>query len=142
MFSGRNTWMVDFTWKWAPGGNPRAQQLRVSVEAARITELNRYADGHDRHEANGGSVVWRFHPAWEVGARSDWLRAREPHGDHFHGVLLRERALMLVYKPSHMQSLRLQWTAQRDAVGFDDASRRTVQLQYVLGFGAHGAHAF
>ncbi len=141
-FSGRKAWMVDLTWKWAPGGNPRAQQLRASFEAARISGINRFASPHDRHEANGLSLVWRFHPSWEVGGRADWLRVREPHGDHFHGALLRERALMVAYKPSHMQSLRLQWTTQRDAVGFEDPSRRTVQLQYVLGFGAHGAHAF
>jgi hypothetical protein len=41
-----------------------------------------------------------------------------------------------------MQSLRLQFTHQFDAVGFDGAARRSVQLQYVLGFGAHPAHAF
>ena len=28
--------MVDATWKWAPNGNNREQQLRVSVEAARL----------------------------------------------------------------------------------------------------------
>ena len=141
-FSGRKTWMVDATWKWAPGGNNRDQQLRVNFEAARITGLNRFAGSRDRQEANALSVVWRFNPSWEVGARSDWLRVRVPHGDHFHSGLLREHALMLAWKPSHMQTLRLQYTQQRDAVEFDNPSRRTVQLQYVLAFGAHGAHAF
>jgi hypothetical protein len=65
-----------------------------------------------------------------------------PHGDHFHTGLLREHSLMLAWKPSHMQSLRLQYTTQRDAVEFDDAAKRSVQLQYVLAFGAHGAHAY
>jgi hypothetical protein len=141
-FSGRRTWMVDLTWKWAPGGNPRSQQLRLGFEAARISGLNRFARARDRHEANAVSVVWRWAPQWEVGARADWLRARVPHGDHFHGALLRERSLMVAYKPSHMQAVRLQWTGQRDAVGFEDPARRSVQLQFVLGFGAHPAHAF
>ena len=96
----------------------------------------------DRHEANGLAAVWRFHPSWEAGARTDWLRVRVPHGDHFHSGLLRESALMVAWKPTHMQSLRLQYTAQRDAVEFENPSKKTVQLQYVIAFGAHGAHAF
>jgi hypothetical protein len=48
---------------------------------------------------------------------------------------------MLAYKPTHMQSLRLQFTRQRDAVGFD-TGKHALQLQYVLSFGAHAAHAF
>ena len=141
-FSGRRTWMIDGTWKWSPGGNNRAQQLRLGFEAARITGLNRHAGSRDRHEANALWAVWRFNPAWELGARTDWLRVRVPHGDHFHWGLLREHSLMLAWKPSHMQSLRLQLTQQRDAVEFDEAVKRAVQLQYVIAFGAHGAHAF
>ncbi len=141
-FTGRKTWMVDFTWKWAPGGNNRDQQVRAGFEAARITGLNRFATARDKHEANAITLVWRFRSDWEVGARADWLRVRMPHEDHFDNGLLRERALMLAWKPSHMQSLRLQYTAQRDAVGFENPAKRSVQLQYVLAFGAHGAHAY
>lgn len=141
-FSGRKTWMVDFTWKWAPGGNNREQQVRAGFEAARITGLNRFATRRDKHEANAITLVWRFRSDWEVGARADWLRVRMPHEDHFDNGLLREQALMLAWKPSHMQSLRLQYTTQRDAVGFENPARRSVQLQYVLAFGAHGAHAY
>jgi hypothetical protein len=53
-----------------------------------------------------------------------------------------ERVVMVAWKPSHMQSLRLQFTTQRDAVGFENPAKRSVQLQYVLAFGAHGAHAY
>jgi hypothetical protein len=86
--------------------------------------------------------VWRFHPQWETGVRADWLRVRVPHEDHFDSARLREHALMLAWKPGHLQSLRLQLSGQRDAVGFEAPARRTVQLQYVLAFGAHGAHAY
>lgn len=141
-FSGRKTWMIDATWKWAPGGNNRDQQLRLGFEAARTTGLNRYATRSDKHEANAITLVWRFLPEWEAGARADWLRVRMPHEDHFDSALLRERSLMLAWKPSHMQSLRLQYTTQRDAVGFENPAKRSVQLQYVLAFGAHGAHAY
>jgi hypothetical protein len=141
-FSGRETWMVDGTWKWAPGGNNREQQLRLSFEAARISGLGPYATSGDVDESNHVAAVWRFRPAWEVGARADWLRVRIPHEDHFDSGLLREQAVMLAWKPTHMQSLRLQFSRQSDAVGFENPSQRTVQLQYVLAFGAHGAHSF
>lgn len=141
-FTGGKTWMVDATWKWAPNGNNRDQQLRATFEAARITDLNRYATRRDKHEANAISLVYRFAPAWEVGGRADWLRVRQPHGDHFHSGLLREHALMVAWKPSHMQVVRLQYSRQRDAVEFENPSKRSVFLQYVLAFGAHGAHSF
>lgn len=141
-FTGRKTWMVDAIWKWAPNGNNREQQLRVSVEAARITGLNRFAGSNDQHEAQAIAAVWRFNPSWEVGARSDWLRVSQPHGDHFHKGRLREQSLMLAWKPSHMQMLRLQVSRQRDAVEFEEPSKRSVFLQYVIAFGAHGAHSY
>lgn len=141
-FSGRKTNMLDFTWKWAPGGNNREQQVRVNFEWARVTDLNRFARSSDRHEATSLGIVWRFAPSWEVGARTDWLEVRIPHEDHFHGGQLRENAVMLAWKPTHMQSLRLQYTQQREAKGIEDAAKRSVQLQYVLAFGAHGAHSY
>jgi hypothetical protein len=141
-YSGGRMWLLDATWKWAPDGNNRERQLRVTAEFARITDLGEHATGGDRHQAAALSVVWRFAPAWEVGVRSDWLRVRMPHEDHFHDGRLREHAVMLAWKPTHGQTLRLQATTQRDAEGIEDAQRRSVQLQYVLSFGAHGAHTF
>lgn len=141
-FSGRKTWMVDATWKWAPDGNNREQQVRVTVEAARISDLNRYASSQDKHEATAISAVWRFNPSWEVGMRGDWLRVSQPHGDHFHRGRLREQSLMLAWKPSHLQTLRLQFSRQHDAVELENPSKRSVYLQYVLAFGAHGAHGY
>ena len=55
---------------------------------------------------------------------------------------LQERSLMLAYKPSHLQTLRLQYTQQGQAQGFENPARHALQLQYVLGFGAHPAHAY
>lgn len=141
-FSGRRTSMVDFTWKWAPGGNNRDQQVRVGLEVARISGLGAAFASTDKHQASAMSVVWRFRPEWEVGARWDRLRVRMSHDGEVHGGRLSEQALMLAWKPSHMQSLRLQVTGQRDAVEFENPARRAWQLQYILAFGAHGAHAF
>ena len=141
-FSGRKTNLLDFTWKWAPGGNNREQQFRLNAEWARVTGLNRYARASDRHAATSLGIVWRFAPSWEVGARADALNVRIAHEDHFHPGRLRENAVMLVWKPTHMQSLRFQYTRQSEAEGIEDAAKRSVQLQYVMSFGAHGAHSY
>ena len=140
-FSGRRLWLADIAWKWAPEGNNRQQQLRVAYEHALVQRPNRFATGSDRHHAGYLSVVYRFAPSWETGVRFDVLRVRKPHEDHFDDGRLREAALMLAYKPTHAQTLRLQFTQQRDRGGFPEANR-AVQLQYILNFGAHAAHTF
>lgn len=140
-FSGKRMAVLDLTWKWAPSGNNSREQLRVSFEHARVTGLNRYARSSDRHHASYLAAVWRFASVWEVGARTDVLRARMPHDDHFHDGRLREHALMLAYKPGHSQSLRLQFTRQRNGTGFPQAAN-AVSLHYVISFGAHAAHSF
>ena len=140
-FSGRRMWVAELAWKWAPEGNNRQQQLRVVYEHALVKRPNRFATGSDRHQAGYLSVVYRFAPAWEAGVRADVLRVRRPHEDQFEDGRLREAALMLAYKPSHAQTLRLQFTRQQDRGGFPDANR-AVQLQYILNFGAHGSHSF
>lgn len=140
-YSGRQLYLLDLAWKWAPDGNNSRQQVRVAYEYAQVRGLNRFASSSDRHSAHYLSAVWRFAPSWEVGARTDLLRVRQPHGDHFHGAELSEDSVMLAYKPTHLQSLRLQFTRQRDAVGFD-TGKHALQLQYVLNFGAHAAHSF
>jgi len=141
LLSGRRMWLGDLAWKWAPGGDNARQQVRVVYERARTSGLNRFARPSDRQVANYLSVVWRFAPQWETGVRTDALRARVPHGDHFHRGRLKETALMLAWKPTHTQTLRVQYTRQRDAREFT-ATSSAVQLQYVLQFGAHPAHAF
>lgn len=142
VFSGRHTTLLDATWKWSPGGNNREQQLKLVGEWAQVRGLNPHAQRSDRHIARSLMAVWRWSAAWESGIRFDALRARSPHEDHFHSVRLRERTLMLAYKPTHAQTVRLQWSQQHDAQGIEGAASRSLQLQYVLSFGAHGAHSF
>lgn len=140
-FTGRRMWLADIAWKWAPEGNNRQQQVRVAYEHAIVERPNRFASGSDRHHAGYLSVAWRFAPQWETAVRYDVLRVRRPHEDHFDDGRLREAALMLAYKPTHAQTLRVQFTQQRDRGGFPEANR-SLQLQYILNFGAHAAHSF
>ena len=153
-FSGQRMWISDLVWKWAPYGNNRNQQLRLNWEYAQVSGINRFADGSMRHRASSWGAVWKFNPAWEAGVRSDWLEVHKPE-DHGGGDIefgkgqLRENAIMVAYKPTHTQVVRLQWT-QQGASGangegeavFANPARRSIQLQYVIGFGAHGAHAY
>lgn len=136
-YSGRRLWLADLAWKWAPQGNNRSQQVRLAWEYAQVSG----ALGQ-RHHASYLSVAWRFAPQWEVGARADTLRVRERHEDGVERGRLREAALMLAYKPTHAQTLRVQLTGQRARGSFDDPARHAVQLQYILNFGAHAAHTF
>lgn len=141
-FAGRHLDLFDLTWKWAPNGNAREQQWRVVLEKAHLSSLPEPVLQGRRHEGQSISVVWRFRPAWEAGVRVDQLRAAFAHEDHFDAAELEEHSAMVVYKPSHKQSLRLQWTTARKAQGFEVGSRPVWALHYVVAFGAHGAHNF
>ncbi len=153
VYRGRQMWVTDLVWKWAPDGNNRNEQVRLIWEHAQVRRIHPLADPGLQHRASSLSAVWRFHPAWEVGVRSDGLRVQAPESSGsdvlFSSGLLQERALMLAYKPSHQQTLRLQWT-QQATTGLNDEgeaifaqhARRSLQLQYVIGWGAHGAHSF
>jgi hypothetical protein len=152
-YTGKRMWISDLVWKWSPSGNNRNQQLRIHWEYAQVGSINRYANPSMRHRASSLGAVWKFSPAWEVGMRSDWLRVHQAESDEgevlFGTGRLKETALMLAYKPSHMQTLRLQVTQQRGRGANDEGelifaqpARRSIQLQYVIAFGAHGAHAY
>lgn len=140
-YIGRNLYVVDAVWKWAPNGNNRERQVRVSTEYARATRLAEPAAWGERHQAWYVAAVYQFAPQWEAGVRLDDLQVRMPHEGETEAGRLKERSLALAWKPSHFSTLRLQWSHQRNRGGFDDAAR-AVQLQYVVNLGAHGAHSF
>ncbi|MGE0314976.1 MAG: hypothetical protein AB7P21_25450 [Lautropia sp.] len=140
-YVGRNLFIADAVWKWAPEGNNRERQVRLSAEYARVTKPSAFATSDDFHEAWYVSAVYRFAPQWEAGLRYGQLSVREPHDDHFHDGRLREVAAMIAWKRSHFSVLRLQFTTQSNAAGFPDAGK-AVMLQYVMSLGGHGAHSY
>jgi len=141
LYSGKRMQVWDLTWKWAPEGNNSQRQLRVGYERAVVHKPNDFATAADRHVADHLAVVWRFSPTWEVGTRLERLRVAEPHGDHFHAARLRQTSLMLAYKPGHMQTVRLQVAKQTGSESLA-ARGHSVQLQYILNWGAHAAHSY
>lgn len=136
LYQGHHLWMLDAVWKWAPNGNNRDRQLRLSAEWARQTGFGPGVRGGSNSAAYL-AAVWRFGGQWEVGARTDWLRAMAGSDNP---ARLRENSLMLAWKPSHQQTLRLQVARQSGALGI--TSGHTVLLQYIISFGAHGAHSY
>lgn len=153
IFSGRRMWMTDVVYKWAPEGNPRNQQFRLIWEQARISRIHPSAASSLQHSGSALAAVWRFRPAWELGAKTDWLKVNKPEREtdndpvEFGAARLREHGMMIAYKPSHMQTYRLQFSRQR-ADGSDAADvfaspvRNVIMFQVVLGFGAHSAHSY
>jgi len=153
-FSGKHMWMTDLVWKWTPDGNPKNQQVRLIWENALISGIHPEA-GSQKHSGSSLAAIWRFHPSWEVGARADWLKVNKPelHDDgrgpelEFAQAQLRENAIMIAYKPTHMQTYRLQ-VSQQKASGAESAdvfprpANTSIQFQVVIGFGAHGAHSY
>jgi hypothetical protein len=140
-YVGRRLTMLDGVWKWAPNGNNRERQLRVSGAVARVTGVSPFGGSKDIHEAVYAAVTYRFRPQWEAGVRFDRLKLREPHEDHFDTRHLDETSLALTWKPTHFSALRLQVSDQRNVRDFDEA-QRTLMLQYTVSLGAHGAHGF
>ena len=146
VFFGRRMDILEAVWKWAPDGNSRARQVRLSAEFARVGDIGDAENSRLRHSAWYVSAVYRFRPQWEVGVRLDQLNALARHEEGFEPARLRERSISLAWKPDHMTVVRLQYTTQRDRGGFAEASEiqpsNAVHLQFVKSFGAHGAHAY
>lgn len=144
-YAGKHLYLADLVWKWAPRGNNRDQQLTLSAEYARVTDLNEYATSDDYHEGWYGSAVYRFAPQWSAGVRHGRVDLKLGHGDHFHDGALEETTAMLAWSPAHTQTLRLQYTHQNVVEDWHDTfegADNAVTLQYIISFGAHDAHAF
>ncbi len=144
-YAGKHMYMADLVWKWAPRGNNRNQQLTLSAEYARVTDLNEYASSDDYHQGWYGSAVYRFAPQWSAGVRYGRVDLMLGHDDHFHDGKLEETTAMVAWNPTHTQTLRLQYTHQDVIEDWNDTfegADNAVTLQYIISFGAHDAHAF
>ncbi|WP_206052649.1 hypothetical protein [Neptunomonas marina] len=139
-YTGKNIYIADVVWKWAPQGNNRQQQLKLAGEYIRVTDINEYAGSSDYHSGYYLSAVYRFLPEWSVGVRHGELDVKNPHGDHFHAADISETSVMVAWNPTHTQTVRLQYTEQ-DGNGFEDDDN-AITLQYQIGFGSHAAHGF
>ncbi|QBF83521.1 hypothetical protein EXU30_13085 [Shewanella maritima] len=164
-YTGKNMFVADFTFKWAPDGNYKYQNLTLSGEYFRVTDI--FAEGmheeheeeheHEEHEEehhehevdfdayNTGwylSGVYKFSPSWSAGVRYGQVDLHEAHEDHLDKLKLKETEVMVAYHPSHFSVIRLQYTKQDGVNHFGIEDDNIFTLQYNMTLGAHGAHQF
>ncbi len=159
-YTGKNTFVTDFVFKWAPNGNYKYQHLTLSAEYFRVsdfmtTELHdEHEEGHhdeeghsegssnDYHQAWYVSGVYQFSPNWSAGLRYSELDSQLQHEEHFDQQELKETELSVAWHNSHFSTVRLELSHQSN-VGFEQAKNdNVITLQYVMSLGAHNAHQF
>ena len=151
-FTGRMLYGADFTWKWAPQGNYKYQNLRFTAGYLHLDNLmdQRFSSlegSPDSLSGYYGALVYQFTPSWSVSTRFsqfDHVSNHDVHGhgDHAHGHFsdeqLQEIDVALAWHSSHFGVVRGQ-VSQQNYLGSKD---NIFTLQYLMTFGAHGAHAF
>jgi hypothetical protein len=147
-FSGDDKlYIVDGTWKWAPGGNGKDGGVTVRAEYFRDERDGDYIDAEDplldqpwHGERSGAYVeaVYRINRQWEAGVRHDRLWADDdgPVASSYDPV---RNSLMVSWLNSEFSLFRLQYS--RDEPNADDTDN-VITLQYQTSLGAHGAHKF
>jgi hypothetical protein len=164
LFSGKSkTWVADFVWKWAPGGNASERNFKFAAEYFRREEAGELScddlDPLDPSLCSGGTTgnyaatqsgfyaqgVYQFMPRWRTGYRYDRL---DPGSVDFgaNSAFLpvtdykpTRHSLMLDYSPSEFSRLRLQVSKDESMAS---VSENQWFVQYVHSLGAHGAHRF
>ena len=163
-FTGRSeTWVADAVFKWVPGGNSALRYLKLQGEYMHRRETgdlefdieNAALSDTYRSTQSGWYLqgVYQFRPRWRAGLRYDALDSGNPQialvtsgalaAADFPALLPGDptrTTLMLDWNPSEFSRLRLQyaWDDARDRGDTD----RQLQLQYLYGIGAHGAHKY
>ena len=158
-FSGRSQLTIaDFVWKWAPNGNATRTSFTLQGEyfwRRETGDLTFDADGAFGPTSTSGyssrqsgwylDGVYKFLPAWRVGARYDRLATGTvDYGAN--GVFLAQESfnpqrysVMFDYTPSEFIRFRLQYQQSKLQ---PDVTDNQWFLQYILTLGAHGAHKF
>ena len=153
-YTGENTYIADFVYKWAPQGNYKYQHLTLSGEYFRVSDYapleehdHDLVDDHDtsKPDAHTGwylSSVYQFSPNWSAGVRYGQVDTHLLHDEHFDAQKLKETEVSLAWHHSHFSTVRLQYTNQQ-GTNFDGITDdNVITLQYVMTLGAHGAHQF
>ncbi|HXF80069.1 MAG TPA: hypothetical protein VN598_14460 [Usitatibacter sp.] len=158
-FTGRSDVAVaDFTWKWAPNGNPHDTNFKIQGEYLWRKERGdltydasnalglRNTSGYSSRQ--GGwylQGVYQWMPLWRMGARYDQL---DPgNADYAANAALfdatgfnpKRYTLMVDYTPSEFSRWRVQVAQSHPRPGTID---NELFVQYILSLGAHGAHKY
>lgn len=146
--TGSNLYGADFVWKWAPDGNYKYRNVTLAAE---YMLLDGVVDSKFKDDAESPgdlsayyvSGVYRFNPSWSAGLRYGEAESYDghAHGDHMHFTELKDKEMdaMVAWDASHFGTIRAQYTRVENQAHETD---NVFTLQYVMTFGAHGAHAF
>lgn len=146
--TGANLYGADFVWKWAPDGNYKYSNFTLSAEYMLLdgvvdSKYKNDAESPDNLSVYYVSGVYRFNPSWSTGLRYGEAESYDghAHGDHMHFTALNDKEMdaMIAWDSSHFGTIRAQFTRIDNQ---DSETDNVFTLQYVMTFGAHGAHAF
>ena len=146
--TGANLYGADFVWKWAPDGNYKYSNFTLSAEYMLLdgvvdSKFKDDAESPDNLSAYYVSGVYRFNPSWSAGLRYGEAENYHDHahGDHMHFTALKDKEMdaMIAWDSSHFGTIRAQYSRIDNQ---DSETDNVFTLQYVMTFGAHGAHAF
>ena len=154
-FSGdSDLYGADLRYTWAPTGNANTSEVILQAEFFQRDEDGFYDDtnigtGFVAFDDNtsGWYVqgVYKFHPQWRIGVRYSELQsmdtpvglvgsAIDPAGHNPDNL-----SVMVDWTNSEFSRLRLQYSHEKLSRGGEDDQ---LILQYIVSFGAHGAHKF
>lgn len=154
-FVGQSTlYAADLRYSWAPTGNSKDQEVTVQAEYFHRSEDGTYVDAEagtstvpfdDSSSGWYAQTVYKFAPAWRVGARYTMLHAPDvPAG--LVGSALDSAghdpyaiSVMGDWTSSEFGRVRVQYNREELADGKED---NQFYLQYIFSLGAHAAHAF
>ncbi|MEE2733416.1 MAG: hypothetical protein VYA55_21525 [Pseudomonadota bacterium] len=155
---------VDAVFKWAPGGQPRRQQLVLQAEyfQRKETALSHFSEEDNYFEADYDGkqsgyylqAVYRFHPQWSSSLRYDAITPDNEFSElDANGIDMEEfleetelgsdetitrQSAMLEYTPSEFSRIRLQYNHRDWGEDRDDLW----VIQYTMSLGSHGAHSY
>ncbi|MFI3245551.1 MAG: hypothetical protein R3Y10_03560 [Ferrimonas sp.] len=157
--TGKQLYIADVVYKWAPDGNYKNRHLRLSAEYFHL------ADRFDEHEDdpteepaehldNGdqgwyAELVYQATSRWSMGVRYGELESRLGHEEmhegehewHVEAANSTEWDAMIAWHNSHFSTVRLQYSQIDDGL-FEREDDQVLSLQFIVALGAHGAHAF
>jgi hypothetical protein len=148
IFNGKSdTLIVDAIYKWAPNGNPVDTNLKLQGEFVAHRDEGQFNSLLYKSGWQTGfyaQAAYQFMPRWRLGLRYDQVNSNRQTAllaastvDSL-GATPRRASAMLEYNTSEFGRFRLQYN--RDwSRGVPDNQGI---LQYLISFGAHGAHLF
>ena len=146
-----NLYAIDLRYTWAPTGNASEQELTLQAEYFHRFEDGEYNVGNGLVSFDDDSAGWyaqavyKFAPAWRIGARYSRMHAPDvPLG--LVGSALDSAghdpyavAVMGDWTNSEYGRIRLQYNREELS---DNQTDNQFLLQYIMSIGAHGAHPY